>query len=70
MVGERHGEGMQLGRVLQPLQVRVVKKMTFISGLYQAEEARKGISTVRKRAMYDSGAPISSGGAHSIGNKF
>ncbi|MGC6549065.1 MAG: DUF1552 domain-containing protein [Rubripirellula sp.] len=62
------GEGMQLGRVLQPLQAHR-EKMTFISGLYH-EEARKGNIHSSQTGNVLSGAPISSGGVIRSGTSF
>ena len=62
------GEGMQLGRVLQPLQTHR-EKMTFISGLYH-EEARKGNIHSSQTGNVLSGAPISSGGVIRSGTSF
>lgn len=62
------GEGMQLGRVLQPLHAHR-EKMTFISGLYH-EEARKGNIHSSQTGNVLSGAPISSGGVIRSGTSF
>ena len=62
------GEGMQLGRVLQPLQAHR-EKITFISGLYH-EEARKGNIHSSQTGNVLSGAPISSGGVIRSGTSF
>src|ERR1700730_8560498 len=54
------GRGMELGKVLQPLE-KFKEKMLFIRGLYNAEAGKGGIHSAQTGNLL-SGAPLEGGG--------